>query len=62
MLRYQTLAGYKGHEWNTRTRMYRSKQRALQSIKKLVKFFGHATLLTYAREEQAYCLVETQDF
>lgn len=59
---YQTLAGFKGQEWNCGVTKYRSKERALKAITKLKKMFGYATLLTLSRNEYGYALEESQTF
>jgi hypothetical protein len=60
-IRYQAIAGHKGHEWMTPTRNFRSKERALTAIRKLKKMFGNATLLTYNKVNYGYELLESQD-
>lgn len=61
MIRYQVISGYKGHEWTTSTRYYRSYERALKGAIKSKRFFGNATLLKLQKNEYGYELLESKD-
>lgn len=48
---YQVMAGYQGHEQNTRVTRFRSKERALKAYKRKIKIFGNACLTTHSIDE-----------
>lgn len=60
-LRYQVLSGYKGTEWTTSTRFYRSYERAWKGAMKSKAMFGNACLVTHKKTSYGYELVETRD-